>query len=198
MELSSNENTIQNELSGLIKENLREILFSADIIQWYEKYKETCDSLIMKIYDKRNIETYWMTESEKMAWKNIPDKLKVDILKMVDNQFNLKSFSIMPPPFSSIVKRKQFEIPIRRQLINELKRIRDNEIGEFLNDFSENCNEEKWENTTDSLKQLIEENWRTLAKLTIKLCNSVLFVDNFSNPFWKKLTYEWSKDYFIC
>ena len=195
MEFSSKENTLKEEISGLIKEQFREILFSADIIQWYEKYLDTCDSLLMKIYDKRNAETYWMLEDEKIAWKNIPDKLKKDVFKMIEIS---KSFTIMPPPFPSLIKRKQLEIPIRRQLINELRRIRDNGIGEILNDYKETCHEEKWENTTEILKKLIEENWRTLAKLTIKLCNSVLFVDRYSNPFWRKLTYEWSKEYFIC
>lgn len=190
--------SLKEILSSEIREHFREILFSADIIQWYEKHQGVCDELIMKIYNKRNTETHWMTPEEAEAWDEMPEKVEESVLKMIANQFNSKTYSIIPQPFPYLVKKKQREIPIRRELINELRRIRDNGIGEILNDYSKNCTEEKWENTTETLRKLIEENWKAIAKLTIKLNNSVMFVNKWCPQFWRELTYEWSKDYFVC
>lgn len=190
--------TLKEELSYEIKEHHKTILFNAELIMWYEKYGDICDQLIMKIYSSRSTEKTNMTKSMIEAWENIPKQLEEDLLKSLVNQFNSKSFIIMPPPFERIIRKKKAEIPIRKEIINKLRQIRDNGVGEIIDDYSRNCDSKKWEETTDSLKQLIEEHWRDLAKLTIKLNNSVYFVDRNSTKFWRDLTYNWSKDYFIC
>jgi hypothetical protein len=190
--------TLKEELSFEIKEHHKTILFNAEVLVWYEKYGDICDQLIMKIYKTRSTEKNNMTKIEKEAWENIPKVLEEDLLKSIVNQFNSNSFIIMPPPFEKIVRKKQLEIPLRKEIIQELRRIRDNGIGEIIDDYSRNCDNKKWEETTESLKQLIEEHWRNLAKLTIKLNNSVYYVNKNSTKFWRDLTYNWSKDYFVC
>jgi hypothetical protein len=190
--------TLKEELSYEIKEHHKTILFNTELIIWFEKYGDICDQLIMKMYNSRSFEKNNMTKIEIEAWEKIPKILEEDLLKSLVNPYNSKSFIIMPPPFEKIVRKKQLEIPIRKEIIKELRRIRDNGIGEIIDDYSKNCDIKKWEETTDSLKQLIEDNWSNLAKLTIKLSNSVYFVDRNSTKFWRDLTYSWSKDYFIC
>lgn len=179
-------------VNSQIMEQFEAITNDTQTINWYEKYKNTCDEVITDMYSRRSTETDFLNDTQKDCWYHMPKFIREQLLDMIRALFDSRIYSSGPTPIEYVVKNAKRCIPIREKIIEQLRYgIVSNEI--FLL-FTMSKDERYWKPLDNETKNRIKKCWIDLAKLTIELNKSVFYVNSNSAQFWKDLTKKWLEE----
>lgn len=172
--------------------NFQAIQNDTNFINWYEYYGDTCDEIFRGMFERKSTEINWLTEKQKNAWYNIPTHMKEQLIDMIRDLFDSGVFSSGPIPCANISNVAKRSILQREKIIQKMRAGYANKDIQLI---MEVCGDEtKYNNLNQIEKSRVKKYWIDLAKLTIKLNQSIYYCGKDSPKFWKDLTLQWCRE----
>jgi hypothetical protein len=178
-------------INKMIVSQFEAIYNAIDINQWIKHYSSTCDTIIQGMFNRKSTEIHWLNDLQKQAWFDIPSDLKSGLIETIRNCYDSGVYVSPPRECKYILRQNESTIPKREKLIVALRKYRDNEDALEVCHFAFEATEAEWISASFETKSRVKTCWLELAKITLDLDKTVLYMKNSSPLYWQKLTKEW-------
>jgi hypothetical protein len=179
------ETTFEEDINTVIQDHIKGIQEDKAVIEWHGQYKQTCDEVVMGMYERPCTETEWRTKEQREAWLSMPADFRKHVVQ------HSSVYTSGPMPMKEYVRRLHILIPRREEIVRTLQEGREEGTLQKIWEFSTSESDYEWYRTEPAIKRLIRETFVDLCQKTIAYDQGVYFVHSRSPAWWKALTKQW-------